>query len=147
MGARKRIAAEERKEAKKTSYFAQLNDCPTSPRKMRLMADIIRGMGVEKASSILQHSSKEAARRLEKLLWSAIHNFEAKSGERWENSGLFVKEITVDGGASLKRLRTAPQGRGYRVRKRSNHVKLVLDSINASVAATNTETTTDNKTE
>lgn len=128
MGARKRTIAEQRKEARKTLYIAKLNNCPTSPRKMRYVADMIRGVDVAKASSILQYSTKEAARRLEKLLHSAISNFEQKSGAKWENSELFVKEIFVDGGRSLKRMLPAPQGRAYRMRKRSNHITLVLGS-------------------
>lgn len=128
MGARKRNAAEKRKEERKTLFIAKLNNCPTSPRKMRYVADLIRGLDVTKASGILQFSTKEAARRLEKLLHSAISNFEQKSGAKWENSELFVKEIFVDGGRSLKRMLPAPQGRAYRMRKRSNHVTLILDS-------------------
>lgn len=128
MGARKRTIAEQRKEARKTLYIAKLNNCPTSPRKMRYVADMIRGVDVAKASSILQYSTKDAARRLEKLLHSAISNFEQKSGAKWENSELFVKEIFVDGGRSLKRMLPAPQGRAYRMRKRSNHITLILGS-------------------
>lgn len=128
MGARKRNTADKRKEARKTVYIAKLNNCPTSPRKMRYVADMIRGIDVSKASSILQYSTKDAARRLEKLLHSAISNFEQKSGLKWENSELFVKEIFVDGGRALKRMLPAPQGRAYRMKKRSNHVTLVLDS-------------------
>jgi large subunit ribosomal protein L22 len=108
---------------------AKLNDCPTSPRKMRLVVDLIRGERVEKALYILKFTNKEAAQRVEKLLLSAIKNWEAKNeGQRPEDSGLFVKTITVDCGRQLKRLRPAPQGRGHRIRKRSNHVTLVVDS-------------------
>lgn len=128
MGVRKRTSAEQRKEAKKTIYVAKLNNCPTSPRKMRYVVDLIRGVDVSKASSILQYSTKDAARRLEKLLHSAISNFEQKSGEKWENSELYVKEIFVDGGRALKRMLPAPQGRAYRMKKRSNHVTLILGS-------------------
>jgi len=128
MGARKRLRAEALKEAKKNRYFAKLNNCPTSPRKMRLVADQIRGMEVEKASAVLQYSKKEAAGRLEKLLQSALHNYEEKSGSNWDGAGLVVKEIMVDSGRMLKRIQPAPQGRAYRVRKRSNHVTLVLGS-------------------
>lgn len=128
MGARKRTIAEQRKEARKTLYIAKLNNCPTSPRKMRYVADLIRGIDVTKASGILQYSTKDAARKLEKLLHSAISNFEQKSGAKWENSELYVKEIFVDGGRSLKRMLPAPQGRAYRMRKRSNHVTLILGS-------------------
>ena len=128
MGARKRNVSDKRKEERKTLYIAKLNNCPTSPRKMRYVADLIRGLDVTKASGILQFSTKDAARRLEKLLHSAISNFEQKSGAKWENSELFIKEIFVDGGRSLKRMLPAPQGRAYRMRKRSNHVTLILDS-------------------
>ncbi|GEQ85635.1 50S ribosomal protein L22 [Patiriisocius marinistellae] len=127
MGVRKRERADQIKEAKKTQYFAKLNNCPTSPRKMRLMADLIRGEKVEKALNILKFSSKESSRRLEKLLLSAMANWQAKNEEgSIEEADLFVKEIRVDGGTMLKRLRPAPQGRAHRIRKRSNHVTLVL---------------------
>ncbi|EDM43821.1 50S ribosomal protein L22 [unidentified eubacterium SCB49] len=127
MGVRKRERAEAIKEAKKVQYFAKLNNCPTSPRKMRLMADLIRGEKVEKALNILKFSSKEASRRLEKLLLSAMANWQAKNEDASiEDADLFIKEIRVDGGAMLKRLRPAPQGRAHRIRKRSNHVTLVL---------------------
>ena len=110
---------------------AKLNDCPTSPRKMRLVVDLIRGERVEKALYILKYTNKEAAIRVEKLLLSAIKNWEAKNdGQRPEDNELFVKTITVDGGRQLKRLRPAPQGRGHRIRKRSNHVTLVVDTKN-----------------
>ncbi len=111
--------------------IAKLNNCPTSPRKMRLVVDLIRGERVEKALYILKYTNKEAAIRVEKLLLSAIKNWEAKNeGQRPEDSILFVKTIMVDGGRQLKRLRPAPQGRGYRIRKRSNHVTLIVDSKN-----------------
>ena len=129
MGKRKRLAAEKRKEENKTTYFAKLNSCPTSPRKMRLVADLVRGMDVNKALGVLKFSAKAASGRVEKLLLSAIANYEAKTGEKL-NENVFVKDIMVDSGLQLKRLRTAPQGRGYRVRKRSNHVTLVLDTKN-----------------
>jgi large subunit ribosomal protein L22 len=116
------------REERKTQYIARLNNCPTSPRKMRLVADLVRGMDVTKASAVLQFTKKHAARDLEKLLRSAISNFEQKSGERWEDADLFIKEISVDGGRVLKRIQPAPQGRAFRVRKRSNHVTLVLAS-------------------
>jgi len=129
MGARKRIAADQRKEELKTVSFAKLNNCPTSPRKMRLLADNIRGVDVFKAMNILHFSPQDAARRLEKLLRSAVANWEAKNeGSRPEDAGLIVKEVAVDSGRMLKRLRPAPQGRGYRIRKRSNHVTLTIDS-------------------
>ena len=129
MGARKRNRAEQLKEAKKTQYFAKLNECPTSPRKMRLVADMVRGMDVMSALSVLEHSPKEAAIRVHKLLRSAIANWQAKNeGVRIEESNLFIKEIHVDSARMLKRIRTAPQGRAHRIRKRSNHVTLILDS-------------------
>lgn len=128
MGARKQKRADAIKEANKTKYFARLNNCPTSPRKMRLLADLIRGVDVYKALNILKFNPKEASGRLEKLLASAIANYEAKTGQRPEDSNLFVKEVFVDSGFQLKRIRTAPQGRAHRVRKRSNHVTLVIDS-------------------
>lgn len=131
MGNRKRQSAEAIKEAKKNTAFAKLNNCPTSPRKMRLVADQVRGEGVDKALAILKFSPKEASRRLEKLLLSAIANWQAKNEEGdVENAELFVKEIRVDGGRMLKRLRPAPQGRAHRIRKRSNHVTLVLGANN-----------------
>jgi len=129
MGSRKHLMAERLKEEKKSKYIAKLSDCPTSPRKMRLVVDIIRGKNVEKALAILKYSKKEASTRLERLLLSAIANWQAKNaGMRVEDSNLYVKEIFVDSGRVLKRLRTAPQGRAYRVRKRSNHVTIVVDS-------------------
>jgi large subunit ribosomal protein L22 len=128
MGARKRLAAEKRKEEKKQQYFAVLKNCPTSPRKMRLVADMIRGMEVNKALDNLKYSSKEASRRVEKLLLSAIANWQAKNeGVRLEESELYVQKIMVDSGRMLKRLRPAPQGRAHRIRKRSNHVTLFVD--------------------
>lgn len=130
MGARKRTRAEQRKEEKKSKYMAILRNCPTSPRKMRLMADLIRGVDVNKALDLLKFSTKEPSQRLEKLLLSAIANWQKKNeSSRLEDSNLYVKEIFVDQGRSLKRLRTAPQGRAYRIRKRSNHVTLIIDSF------------------
>lgn len=129
MGARKRLAADARKEALKTQYFAKLTGVPTSPRKMRLVADIIRGKEVFLALGILKFTSKEAAGRMEKLLRSAISNWEQKNDRKAEAGELYVTEIKVDSATMLKRLRTAPQGRGYRIRKRSNHVTLNIDSI------------------
>lgn len=127
MGSRKRLASQQRKEANKEVVSARLNDCPTSPRKMRLVADIIRGVEVNQALSILKYSKKHASIRLEKLLLSAISNWQNKNEEAdIEEANLFVKEIFVDSARSLKRLRPAPQGRGYRIRKRSNHVTLIL---------------------
>jgi len=137
MGARKRNSAELRKEAVKNQYQAVLRNCPTSPRKMRLVTGLISGVEVNKALDILRFSPQEASRRLEKLLLSAIANWQAKNeGVRVEESNLFVKKVSVDGGRALKRLQTAPQGRAYRVRKRSNHVTLVLDSMNKEVDKT-----------
>lgn len=131
MGVRKREKAEQTKEAKKQIAFAKLNNCPSSPRKMRLVADLVRGEKVERALHILKFSSKDASRKLEKLLLSAIANWQAKNEEASiEDAELFVSEIRVDGGAMLKRLRPAPQGRAHRIRKRSNHVTLVLGAIN-----------------
>ncbi len=130
MGKRKRLVADKRKEANKTTYFAKLNNCPTSPRKMRQVADLVRGMDVYKALSVLKFNTREASGRLEKLLKSAIANYEAKTGQRPDDDTLFVKEIMVDSAMAMKRLRTAPQGRGYRIRKRSNHVTLVIDTKN-----------------
>jgi len=131
MGVRKKQMAERIKEEKKQLAFAKLNDCPTSPRKMRLVADLVRGQEVEKALAILRFSTKEASRKLEKLLLSAIANWQAKNEDAdIENADLIVQEIRVDGGRSLKRLRPAPQGRAHRIRKRSNHVTLVLGAKN-----------------
>ena len=131
MGVRKRERAEETKEAKKSLAFAKLNNCPTSPRKMRLVADLVRGEKVERALQVLKFSSKDASRKLEKLLLSAIANWQAKNEDASiEEAELFVKEIRVDGGSMLKRLRPAPQGRAHRIRKRSNHVTIVLGENN-----------------
>ena len=131
MGVRKREAADARKEANKQIAFAKLNNCPSSPRKMRLVADQVRGQKVENALNILRFSPKEASKKLEKLVLSAIANWSAKNeGSGMEDAGLFIKEIRVDGGMMLKRLRPAPQGRAHRIRKRSNHVTVVLGAIN-----------------
>ena len=131
MGVRKRERAEQIKEAKKDIAFAKLNNCPTSPRKMRLVADLVRGQKVEKALQILKFNSKEPSKRLGKLLLSAIANWQAKNEDASiEDAELFIKEIRVDGGSMLKRLRPAPQGRAHRIRKRSNHVTLVLGANN-----------------
>ena len=135
MGVRKRERAEGIKEANKQIAFAKLNNCPTSPRKMRLVADLVRGQKVERALNILRFSSKEASRKLEKLLLSAINNWEQKNAEgNVAEAGLFVKEIRVDGGMMLKRLRPAPQGRAHRIRKRSNHVTIVLGQLDNTQA-------------
>jgi large subunit ribosomal protein L22 len=134
MGARKRVSANKIKEDKKNSAFASLNSVPTSPRKMRLVTDLIRGLEVNKALDILKFTEKEAAKRVEKLLLSAISNWQLKNeGVRIEDKKIFVKEVFVDQGRTLKRLRPAPQGRAHRIRKRSNHVTIILDSVNNNV--------------
>ena len=139
MGARKRNTAEKRKEEKLKTYQAVLNNCPTSPRKMRLVTDMINGMEVNRALDLLKYSSKEASRKVEKLLLSAIANWQAKNeGVRIEESNLYVKEAYVNAGRTLKRLQTAPQGRAHRIRKRSNHVTLILDSLSKEVEVENT---------
>ncbi|PIQ14619.1 MAG: 50S ribosomal protein L22 [Flavobacteriales bacterium CG18_big_fil_WC_8_21_14_2_50_32_9] len=130
MGVRKKNRSEQNKEAKKSISFAKLNNCPTSPRKMRKVTDLIKGQDVFKALGILQFSPQDAAKRVEKLLKSAIANWEAKNeGSRPEESNLIVKEIQVDSARMLKRIQPAPQGRAHRVRKRSNHVTLIVDSL------------------
>ena len=131
MGVKSKNRAEKRKEEKKTLYFAKLNNCPTSPRKMRLIADMIRGKKVELALVMLKNSPQVSSDRLYTLLKSAIANWQAKNeGVRLEESDLYVKEISVDSGRVLKRIRTAPQGRAHRIKKRSNHVTLMVDSRN-----------------
>ena len=131
MGVRKHNMAQQLKESRKSKAFAKLTNCPTSPRKMRLVADLVRGEKVEKALNVLRFSSKEASRRLEKLVLSAVANWQSKNEDaNIEEADLFVKEITVDGGSMLKRLRPAPQGRAHRIRKRSNHVTVVLGAKN-----------------
>ncbi|WP_142783894.1 50S ribosomal protein L22 [Changchengzhania lutea] len=131
MGSRKKQMADAIKEAKKHVAFAKLNNCPTSPRKMRLVADLVRGEKVEHALNILKFNSKEASGRLEKLLLSAIANWQSKNEEaNIEEAELIVQEIRVDGGSMLKRLRPAPQGRAHRIRKRSNHVTIVVGANN-----------------
>jgi large subunit ribosomal protein L22 len=135
MGSRKKQMADAIKEDRKQVAFAKLNNCPTSPRKMRLVADLVRGQKAEMALNILRFSPKEASRRLEKLLLSAIANWQAKNEDASiEDADLFVKEIRVDGGAMLKRLRPAPQGRAHRIRKRSNHVTVVIGANNNTQA-------------
>ena len=132
MGSRKRNSANKIKDSKKNLAFAKLNNSPISPRKMRLVADQIRGEDINSALTILKFSPKEASRRLEKLLISAISNWQSKNESTdLENSQLFVKEIRVDSAGMLKRIRTAPQGRAHRIRKRSNHVTIVVDGKNA----------------
>ena len=128
MGNRKHLAAEKIKEAKKTQYFAKLNDVPSSPRKMRLVIDMIRGMEVNRALGTLRYSNKAASKDVEKVLRSAIANWEQKNERKAEAGELFVTKAYVDEGVTLKRLRPAPQGRGYRIRKRSNHISLFVDT-------------------
>ena len=129
MGARKRIKAEQIKELNKQIAFARLNNSPIAPRKMRLVADLIRGLEVNKALNILQHNAKDASTSLEKLLRSALANWEQKNeGKSIEEETLVVKTIQVDSGTMLKRVQPAPQGRAHRIRKRSNHVTIVVDS-------------------
>ena len=131
MGARKRLKANVMKEARKNIAFAKLNNCPTSPRKMRLIADLIRGMGVDRALNELKLNPKEASGRMEKLLLSALANWEAKNeGKKMDENDLYVAEVKVDSGRMLKRIQPAPQGRAHKIRKRSNHVTLVVDSRN-----------------
>ena len=135
MGNRKHLAAEKIKEAKKTQYFTKLNDVPSSPRKMRLVVDMIRGMEVNRALGTLRYSNKAASKDVEKVLRSAIANWEQKNERKAEAGELFVTKAYVDEGVTLKRLRPAPQGRGYRIRKRSNHISLFVDT---KAAATST---------
>ena len=132
MGARKYNAAQARKEAQKEQYFAKLNNVPTSPRKMRLVADMIRGMEVNRALGALHFSTKHAARSLELVLKSAVANWETKTGKKADSETLYVTKVTVDGGMMLMRLLTAPQGRGYRIRKRSNHITVFVDTKNTN---------------
>ena len=129
MGVRKRNAADARKAEQKNIAFAKLTNIPSSPRKMRLVADLVRGKEVNRALGILKFSNKEAAARLEKLLRSAVANWEAKNERKAEDGELYISTIYVNCAPMLKRLRTAPQGRGYRIRKRANHVTLIVDTI------------------
>jgi large subunit ribosomal protein L22 len=133
MGARKRISAEARKKVLMSVSFAKLRNVPSSPRKMRLVVDMIRGMEVNRALGVLRYSNKEAAAKVEKLLRSAIANWEQKNERKAESGELFVTSVNVDCATTLKRMRPAPQGRGYRIRKRSNHVTLFVDTKNAVV--------------
>lgn len=128
MGARKHIKAEERKAALRTQYFAKLNGVPSSPRKMRYVVDMVRGMEVNRALGVLRFSKKAAAADVEKLLRSAIANWEAKNDRKAEEGELYISKIFVDEGVTMKRMRPAPQGRGYRIRKRSNHVTIAVDT-------------------
>ena len=128
MGKRKRLAAEQRKEALKTLFFAKLKGCPSSPRKMRYVVDMVRGMEVNRALGVLRFSKKKAAIDVEKLLRSTITNWETKNNRKAEDGELFVSRVFVDEGVTMKRMRPAPQGRGYRIRKRSNHVTIFVDT-------------------
>lgn len=130
MSVRKRISAEKRKESRKDVASATLKNVPSSPRKMRYVADMIRGMEVFKALGVLKFSNKEASRKMEKLLLSAISNWEQKNERKAETGELYIKTVFVNEGSTLKRLRPAPQGRAYRIRKRSNHVTLIVDAYN-----------------
>ena len=130
MGKRKKLAAEARKAALKTQYFAKLKDVPSSPRKMRYVVDMIRGMEVNRALGTLKFSTKAASVDVAKVLRSAIANWEQKNERKAEDGELFVTRVFVDEGATLKRMRPAPQGRGYRIRKRSNHITLYVDTKN-----------------
>ncbi len=129
MGKRKKLSANQRKEENKSIAFAKLINVPTSPRKMRLVADMVRGIEVNRALGILKFSNKEAAARLEKLVRSAVANWEEKNERKAEDGELYISTIFVNPAPMLKRLRTAPQGRGYRIRKRSNHVTVIVDTI------------------
>ncbi|MDD6130176.1 MAG: 50S ribosomal protein L22 [Prevotellaceae bacterium] len=130
MGKRKKLAAEARKAALKTQYFAKLRNVPSSPRKMRYVVDLVRGMEVNRALATLKFCAKAASADVEKLLRSAIANWEQKNNRKAEDGELFVSKIFVDCGPTLKRMRPAPQGRGYRIRKRSNHITLFVDTKN-----------------
>jgi len=147
MGSRKHNSAEVYKQARKEKYIARLNNNPTSPRKTRLMANAIRGLDVDKALGILQFSHRESAPKLRKLLLSCIANWQVKNvGKTLEDSDLYIKSICVNGGKQQKRLRTAPQGRGYRIRKRSNHVILELGSrVEDNAKVETTKATEDNR--
>jgi large subunit ribosomal protein L22 len=133
MGVRKRLSAEKIKEERKSIAVAKLTNVPTSPRKMRLVADMVRGKEVFRALGILKFSNKEASARVEKLLRSAVANWEQKNERKAESGELYISTIFVNCAPMLKRLRTAPQGRGYRIRKRANHVTLVVDTIDNNV--------------
>ena len=142
MGQRKRESANAQKEAKKTLYVAKLRNNPTSPRKTRLVADMVRGVDVDKALGILKYCPRESAPKMYKLILSAVANWQAKNeGVRMEDSQLYVKQIMVDEGRTMKRMRTAPQGRGYRIRKRSNHITMVIGSrADENAMASNAQT-------
>ncbi|OQA99350.1 MAG: 50S ribosomal protein L22 [Bacteroidetes bacterium ADurb.Bin217] len=136
MSNRKKIKADQIKEAKKIKAFAILRNCPSSPRKMRLVADMVRGKEVNNALDVLRYSTKEASRKVEKLVLSAVNNWQQKNeGKRIEDNQLFIKEIFVDEGRMIKRIQPAPQGRAHRIRKRSNHVTVVVDTIQLETEA------------
>ncbi len=148
MGVKSKNKAEKRKEEQKYLYYAKLNNCPTSPRKMRLVADMIRGKKVEQALVMLKNSPQVSSGRIYTLLKSAIANWQAKNeGARLEESDLYVREISVDSGRVLKRIRTAPQGRAHRIKKRSNHVTLVVDSHIQNAPEVEEETAVETETE
>ena len=128
MGKRKKLAADAREEARKAQSFAKLNNVPSSPRKMRYVVDLVRGMEVNRALGTLKFCVKAASADVEKVLRSAIANWEQKNERKAEDGELFITKIYVNEGATLKRMRPAPQGRGYRIRKRSNHVTLFVDT-------------------
>ena len=130
MGKRKKLAADARKEARKAQSFAKLQNVPSSPRKMRYVVDLVRGMEVNRALGTLKFCAKAASADVEKLLRSAIANWEQKNDRKAEDGELYISKIFVDEGATLKRMRPAPQGRGYRIRKRSNHITLFVDTKN-----------------
>ena len=130
MGKRKKLAADARKEARKAQSFAKLNNVPSSPRKMRYVVDLVRGMQVNRALGTLKFCVKAASEDVEKVLRSAIANWEQKNERKAEEGELYISKIFVDEGATLKRMRPAPQGRGYRIRKRSNHITLFVDTKN-----------------
>ena len=130
MGKRKKLAADARKAALKTQYLAKVKDVPSSPRKMRYVVDLVRGMEVNRALGTLKFCAKAASADVEKLLRSAIANWEQKNERKAEDGELYITKIFVDEGPTLKRMRPAPQGRGYRIRKRSNHVTLFVDTKN-----------------
>lgn len=140
MGIRKQVSSEARKEANKKLYFAKLNECPSSPRKMALVADLVRGKDVDMALNILQHTPNHAASKLYKLIKSALANWQVKNeGVRMEDSNLYVSIVKVDQGRTLKRIQPAPQGRMHRIRKRSNHVTVFIDSRNKNVESIETD--------
>jgi len=131
MGQRKKLAADARKEAMKTVAIAHLRNVPTSPRRMRQVADLIRGVEVEKALGILRFSTRHSSRDLEKLLLSAMSNWQEKNeGQKADEAGLIVKSVQVNEARGLKRMLPAPQGRAYRMKKRSNHVSMIVDTAN-----------------